>query len=151
NHSDHELATLAYYTLLRYEPNADRRAIWEKSILDFYGYEKPEHNPWQLATIASIHAEDIDLAAGIEVLKDMPADWRQWRYDNSHRQDARKIGNDRGGDPEFDRVFPYNEIRTMKWNGNPYQVADGGDGRQVLAPTPWLIAYWMMRYYGLIQ
>ncbi len=39
----------------------------------------------------------------------------------------------------------------MKWNGSPYVISGGGDGRGVLAPTPYLIAYWMLRYYKLLD
>ena len=37
----------------------------------------------------------------------------------------------------------------MKWNGNPYRTEDGGSS-SVMSPTPYLIAYWKLRYYGLI-
>jgi hypothetical protein len=151
NHSDHELATLAYFTLLRYEPNPDRRAIWIKSILDFWSHEKPERNPFELAVIMSAQASDVGLADSIQTLKDLPVDWRSWLYNNIHRVDAKLIGPDRGGSAQFDRVFPYGEIRTMKWNGNPYEVSSGGNGSVVQAPTPWLLPYWMMRYYGVIH
>jgi hypothetical protein len=151
NHSDHELAMLAYYTLLRYEPNEDRRAILVKSIRDFYEYEREEHNPWQVATIASAYGDDVDLDGAVQTLKDLPNDWRTVRYDNSHRVDARRDQNDRFDRPQFKTVFPYDELRTMKWNSSPYAVVDGGDPRSVLVPTAYLIAYWMARYHGLLE
>ena len=57
---------------------------------------------------------------------------------------------DRFNDPQFKTVFPYDEIRTMEWNGNPYAVSGGGDGRSVQGPWPWLLPYWTMRYFGAI-
>ncbi len=151
NHSDHELAMLAYITLLRYEPNPERREQIVQSLLDFYRYEREEHNPWQVAVIGGAYADDVDLDGAITTLRDMPNDWREWRYDNGHRKDAKRNGIDRHGNPQFARVFPYDEIRAMKWNTSPYAVADGGSGRQVLAPTPYLIAYWTLRYHNLIE
>lgn len=151
NHSDHELATLAYFTLLRYEPNADRREALIRSFLAFYEYERPEHNPWQVATIGSMYDRDVDLAAAIEVLKQMPVDWRTVPYDNSHRLDADRGPPGRHNEDQFTTAFPYDELQTMKWNGGPYEVRGGGDPRGVLSPTPYLIAYWTMRYYGLIR
>lgn len=149
NHSDHELALLAYFTLLRYEPNAERRAIIEQSIRDFWELEKKERNPWAVSVMASALAEvDVELAA--LALRELPDDWRTWRVDNSHRTDARRWPADRHGNPQFNVVFPYDEIRTMKWNGNPYAVSGGGSGRSALAPTPYLIAYWKLRYYGAL-
>jgi hypothetical protein len=151
NHSDHELAMLAYITLLRYDPNLARREQYIQSLLDFYEYEREEHNPWQIGVIGGVHPGDVDLAGAIQTLKDMPGDWRQWRYDNGHRKDSRRNGVDRHQRPQFERVFPYDEIRTMKWNGSPYAVEGGGSGQGVLAPTPYLIAYWTMRYHGMIE
>jgi hypothetical protein len=150
NHSDHELATLAYYTLLRYEPNADRRKIWIQSILDFFANERPERNPWQVATIASAVDQNVALDDAMETLREMPLDLREMLYDNSHRVDADLGQSDRGGSPQFTRVFPYDEIRAALWNSNPYSVVGGGDARNVIPPTPYLIAYWMGRYHGLI-
>ncbi|MEQ9497561.1 MAG: hypothetical protein RIT81_11900 [Deltaproteobacteria bacterium] len=151
NHSDHELAMLAFTTLIRYEPDPERRKRYEESLLFFYEYEREEHNPWQIAVIGTVHAGDVDLAGAIDTLMHMPPDWRTWRVDNEHRQDADRWPRDRHDEPQFSRVFPYDEIRTMKWNGSPYVVANGSDRPRLLAPTPYLIAYWMLRYYGLIE
>lgn len=150
NHSDHELATLAYYTLLRYEPHADRRATWIQSIRDFYGYEKDERNPFQIAVMASA-MPDANIADAVKTLLEMPLDWRTWRYDNSHRRDNELDVLDRHGHEQFKHMYPYDEIRTMKWNGNPYNVSGGSDGREEQAPWPYLMPYWMMRYYGAIR
>jgi hypothetical protein len=149
NHSDHELASLSYFTLLRYEPNMDRREKWKKSLADFYAYEKPERNALELAVIASA-VDAGDFANAARTLREMPVDWREWLYDNSHRVDAELDVTDRFDKPQFKTVFPYGEIRTMKWNGNPYAVSGGGDGKSVQGPWPWLLPYWMMRYYGVI-
>jgi hypothetical protein len=150
NHSDHELAMLSYATLLRYEPNAQRRQRLQKSLLDFFEFEKKERNPWQVGVIASGISEVPLVDEAIQTLKEMPDDWREWDVDNSVRQDAFRGPNDRHGSKQFTEVFPYDEIRTMKWNGNPYTVDDGG-GSSVLAPTPYLIAYWKLRYYGVLK
>ena len=150
NHSDHELASLAYFTLLRYEPNADRREIWKQSLKDMYGYEIAERNPLEIAVMASA-MEDADAPVAAGTLLELPYDWRNWLYDNSHRLDAERDTNDRHDHEQFDRVFPYNELRTMLWNGNPYAVSGGGNGKVITATWPYLLPYWMMRYYGAIQ
>jgi hypothetical protein len=150
NHSDHELASLAYYTLLRYEPNPERRAKWIESLLSFYGYEKPERNALEHAVMASALETDDDLAGAVLTLSEWPVDLREWKYDNSHRMDAELDVPDRFDKPQFKTIFPYDEIRTFKWNSNPYAVSGGGSGKSMQAPWPYLLPYWMMRYYGAI-
>jgi len=152
NNSDHELAMLAYTTYLRYEPHADRRAKVVESLLEFYEYEREEHHPWEIAVIGSAHSGDVDVDGAIQTLKDFPIDWRNWDFDNSHRLDAEvDQWTERFGRPIFTRVFPYDEIRVMKWNKNPYAISIAGNGQRSTVPTPFLIAYWMQRYYQMIQ
>ena len=150
NHSDHELAMLAYHTLIRYEPDDARRQRWIDSLLGMYQWEIPERNPLWAAIVASFVSDGYRLDEALQTLREWPEDWREWRVDNSHRRDAVLDVPDRSGDPQFTTTLPYDEIRTLKWNTNPYQVSGGGDGREVQAPWPWLLPYWMMRYHGVI-
>ena len=76
---------------------------------------------------------------------------REWNYDRSHRQDAELDVLDRHQNPQFKTMFPYDELKAFKWNSNPYAVEAGGDGRGVQGPWPYLMPYWMMRYYGVIK
>ena len=151
NHSDHELAMLAYHTLIRYEPDDERRQRWIDSLLAMYEYEKPERNPCWSAIVAGFVNEGYELDAAIQTMREWPEDWREWRVDNGHRMDVERDVDDRHGYEQLKTVLPYDEIRTMKWNGNPYVVVNGGDGSEVQAPWPWLLPYWMYRYHGVIQ
>jgi hypothetical protein len=148
NHSDHELASLAYFTLLRYEPNADRRAKWQKSLLDFYGWEKLERNTLEIGVIASATDDGADFGDAARTLREWPLDLREWPYDNGHRKDVElDPKKDRFNKDQFTTVLPYDEIRTMEWNGNPYAVSGGGSGNSVQGPWPYLLPYWMMRHF----
>ncbi len=152
NHSDHELATLAYFTLLRYEPNADRRTVWQQSLRDFLKIEELERNALEVAVAASALGDGVAVDDGLRTLREMPTDWREWSYDNSHRLDVMVDPVlDRFDDLQFTTVLPHDEIRTMKWNGNPFVVTGGGDGHRVQGPWPFLLPYWMMRYYGVVR
>ncbi|MFA6035214.1 MAG: hypothetical protein WC889_20120, partial [Myxococcota bacterium] len=151
NHSDHELAMLAYTTLIRYEPNDERRAWWLKSLKFLYDWERLERNPWWTAVYALSGGADPEAADAVRTLREIPDDRREWLFDNTHRRDALLRANDRFKRPQFDRVFPYTEIRTMWWNGNPFAVVDGGSGQGWSAPTAWLLPYYMNRWAGIIK
>jgi hypothetical protein len=151
NHSDHELASIAYFTLLRYEPNEDRRKVWIQSIKDFYKYEYEERNPLEIAVMASA-MPDADIGRAAQTLIELPTDWRNLRYDNAHRKDnVVSKQPDRHDSEQFDFIFPYDEIRTMKWNGSPYEMHAGGSIKEEQAPWTFLLPYWMMRYNHAIQ
>ena len=152
NHSDHELASLAYFTLLRYEPNADRLAIWKQSLADLAAAERPERNALLLGVVSSAIGDDEDLAGAARTLREMPEDMREWLNDKSHREDATvDEALDRFDELQFTTVLPYDEIQTMKWNKNPYAVVGGGSGNEVQGPWPYLLPYWMMRHDGAIR
>jgi hypothetical protein len=150
NHSDHELAMLAYTTLIRYEPNDERRARWIESLEFLYEWERPERNPWWAGVCALSGCAAPDLDSAGRTLREMPDDRREWAYDYTYRKDVKLKGNDRFGKPQMDRVLPFDEIRTMWWNGNPYTYAGGGNGREWSAPTAWLLPYYMHLYAGTI-
>jgi hypothetical protein len=150
NHSDHELAMLAYTTLLRYEPNEERRKLWLDSLLKFYEWEKKERNPVWAGVVALYSENGAMVEDAVRTLKEMPKDLREWLVDNNHRKDAIDNGLDRFGDPQWDRVFPYDEIRTAWWNFNPYEKKDGGNGKELQGPMAWLLGYWILRYAGVL-
>ncbi len=151
NHSDHELATLAYTSLIRYEADDARRADWIESYKFMYDHERPERNPWWAAAYALSGGADPDVDSALRTLREMPDDLREWHVNHAHRKDHVKVVDDRHGHEQIDRVYPYDELRTMWWNGNPYSMSDGGDGSSYQAPTNWLLPYYMGLYSGIIQ
>jgi hypothetical protein len=158
NHSDHELAMLALHTLIRYEPDAGRRKVWIDSLLGLYAWESGDapgagnerHPLWgafvALAIPGKVHLED-----AVRSLREYPSDLRVWGMDNTHRKDAADWPSDRHGNPQFDTVFPYDELFPLWWNTNPYGKLEGGNGRSWQGPTAWLLAYWAQRYAGLVK
>ena len=152
NHSDHELAMLAYQTLIRYEPDEDRRQLWIDGLLFLMDHEVGERNPlWNAYTALAAGLEETDMEAALQSLREMPFDLREWGMDNSHRMDAADWPNDRFGDAQFDTVFPYDEIRSVWWNGNLYEKSPGGNPKSLQGPLAWLLPYWALRYAGVIS
>ena len=150
NYCDHELADLAFLTLLRYEPHPERRAKWVESMLAAYDWEKGERNPLKaLAMIAAVQ-DPPGVDEGVRTLVEYPEDLRQVRVDNQHRVDYELGGNDRFGDPQFKVAPPYDEMAVKRWDSNPYAVVDGDNASVRRAPNFWLLPYWGLRYYGAI-
>ncbi len=150
NYCDHELADLAFLTLLRYEPHPERRERWIASLLGAWEYEEGERNPLKVLAMASAVHDVPGLDGGVRTLVEYPEDLRDVLVDNAHRRDAVRGVPDRFGDPQFTTVFPYDEVHTMRWDRNPYRVRDGGDGRMRMSPAFWLLPYWGLRYYHAI-
>jgi hypothetical protein len=150
NYCDHELADLAFLTLLRYDPNPDRRGLWAQSMLAAYTWEAGERNPLKSLALAATLEEVPGLAEGVRTLVDYPEDLRQILYDNGHRMDAEVGPPDRHGDEQFRTVFPHDEIAVQRWDSNPYAVSGGGSPNQHRSPAFWLLPYWGLRYHGAI-
>ena len=151
NHSDHELAMLAYHTLIRYEPNEQRRQKWIEGLLFLYQWELGERNPLWAAFVSLLAgAKHAQLEPALQSLREVPFDRREYVIDNSHRQDAETWPDDRFDDAQFDRVFPYDEIKTVWWNTNFRIKVSGGNPNSLSGPMAWLLPYWGLRYSGVI-
>jgi hypothetical protein len=152
NHSDHELAMLAYHTLIRYEADPQRRAQWLDGLQFLMDWERVERNPLWGALVALLAGEGmVDMEAALQSFREMPVVQQNWAVDNSHRRDAVDWLNDRFNAPQFDRVFAYDEIRHLWWNGNFHVKTMDGDGRQMLGPMAWLLPYYAFRYAGVLS
>ncbi len=56
----------------------------------------------------------------------------------------------RFGQPVLTRVLPTDERCFKKWNADPYEPDEGGDGRVEDDGADYLLPYWMARYHGFI-
>ena len=153
NHSDDELAFLAYYPLLRYETDPRLLAVYRLSLERSWRIERPERNPlWNFIYAAATGAKEFDRAESVRTLREIPMDQIKWDIRNSHRQDVPI-------DPVADRftrrqaliVLPYDELPMSKWNGNPYVLDGGAAGRSEDDGAYFLLPYWMGRYHRLIE
>jgi hypothetical protein len=152
NHSDDELAFLSYYPLLRYEKDAALLAVYRQSLERSWQVERPERNPlWNFIYAAGTGAKDFDRAESVRTLREIPMDQIQWTVRNSQRLDVPI-------DPMSDRfkrrqaltVLPYDELPMWKWNGNPYNLDAGSEGRSEDDGAYYLLPYWMGRFHQLI-
>lgn len=169
NHSDDELAFVAYYPLLRYERDPKWREIYLTSIEWAFQIERPERSPFfNLIYAAALqaskwpHADRRPDAALVDPdrydkdiceqwFRDVPRDTICWTIRNSHRQDIAATDLDRFHHAQSNRVLPIHERMLLRWNANPYRLDAGcggrirGDGAFILLP------YWMGRYHRFIE
>lgn len=170
NHSDDELAFLAYYPLLMYERDPELRAVYLASLTRSWRIERPEKSPFlnfiyaagvqasawpkpqERPAEAHLPPDDYDREACLEWFRDVPVDTHSWRTDNRGRRDIAMASHpSRAGRSLALEVVPPSERRTMKWNGDPYELEGGGDGRVRDDGTFILLPYWMGRYHRLID
>ncbi|MGL4514640.1 MAG: hypothetical protein ACRCT8_16245, partial [Lacipirellulaceae bacterium] len=159
NHSDDELAFLAYYPLLDLERDPRRRAAYIDSLRRSYAVERPERSPL-FAAVNWAGIEGKDAAAELaderrvatEWFRDTPIDFTCWTVVNSDRQDVGRVVVSRDGRKRsLDVVLPPSERRVMKWNGDPYEVDGGADGALRDDGTFYLLPLWMALHEGLLE
>ena len=169
NHSDDELAFLSYYPLLRYERDPKRRAIYLASLEYSWGIERPEQSPLfnfiyaacrqagkltstsRRPDTAGIEPGNYDLPLCVQWFRDVPQDLIDWTVKNSSRQDlGRRVAN-RHRQTISERVLNVAERPLMRWNGDPYQLDGGADGRSRDDGTYILLPYWMGVYHRLLK
>ena len=169
NHSDDELAFLAYYPLLRYERDAKRREAYLASLRYAWSIERPERSPlFNLIYGAGLQSERhadpakrpqaglVDAAAYdrdacLAWFRDVPVDTVSWTIRNSDRRDVVLGPPDDQGRRRSATPLPVGERRVMKWNGDPY-VLDGGEEGRVRDDGAFiLLPYWLGVYHRLLD
>lgn len=169
NHSDDELAFLAYYPLLRYERDERRRAVYSLSVERSWHIERPEGSPlwafiyatgrqanqWtdssQRPPQAFVQPERYDRAACLEWFRDVPVDTIRWPVRNSDRRDLVGRAANRFGRSQALEVLPISERMMLRWNADPYELDQGGDGRERGDGVFILLPYWLGRYHRLLD
>jgi hypothetical protein len=169
NHSDDELAFLAYYPLLRYERDPQLRKIYLASLERSWQIERPEQSPFFNFIYAAcrqagmmsdpsqrpekpyLDPAEYDRDACVEWFREVPADLYEWTVKNSDRNDLGQILTNRFQQKRSTFVLPIAERRVMRWNGDPYELDGGADGRARDDGTFILLPYWMGRYHRFID
>lgn len=169
NHSDDELAFLAYYPLLWYERDPKLREVYLASLERSWQIERPEGSPFfnfiyasgrQASSVADpatrpekayLEPTEYDRDICIEWFREVPADLHRWTVRNSDRKDLGEITSNRFQQKRSRHVLPVAERPLMRWNGDPYELDGGADGRSLDDGTFILLPYWMGRYHRFID
>ena len=176
NQSDDEMAFMAFYNLIKYEPDPELKKHYTASFANSWRQEEPEMNPFFNFCFAAV-AMDVNyqncwgtfdlspwpswLADSLETLKRFPLDRFDWRHTNHHRKDivfltdhAADIiqGTSRGkGYRRNGKVIPVDERYFNHWNHSPWQLDSGGSGHTVGTGTVFTLPYYMGLYHGFIE
>jgi hypothetical protein len=168
NHSDDQLAFLSYYPLLRYERDPSLRKIYLASLERSWRIERPEQSPlfnfiyaagrqadWWTDTAkrpseARVDPRKYDHDICLEWFRDVPLDLIDWTVKNSDRQDLGELQKSRHRQTTSSRVLNVAERPLMRWNGDPYELDGGCDGRRRDDGTFILLPYWLGRYHRFV-
>jgi len=170
NQSDDEMAFMAFYNLLAYEPDEELRTRYRLAFYRAWQLELPEQNPffnlcYAVFGIGHDHTDPWStislapdaswLSESVTTLRRFPLDRFDWAHRNSDRLDLVRVPGD-GIDVRNrymrtnNRVIPVDERHFNHWNHNPWQPDSGSDGRTLSSGTVYLLPYWMARYHGFL-
>ncbi len=158
NHSDDQLAAIAFYPLLMLEKDPARRRILEQALARTWeettGPEQPivrERSSFHNFVYGALTGNPCAPDDGIADLQDWPWDMVDWTIRNSHRHDVTVRRQPDADDPvQLDRVVPASERFLKRWNANPWRADGGTDGHTEHDGSTWLIAYWLGVYHGYV-
>lgn len=170
NQSDDEMAFMAFYNLLAYEPDEALRDRYRLAFYRAWQLELPEQNPFFNLCYAvfgigheytdpwstmSLAPDEGWLEESLETLRRFPLDRFNWAHANADRLDLVRVpGNGIDVRDRFmrvdGRVIPVDERHFSHWNHNPWLPDTGGDGRTLSCGSAYLLPYWMARHHGFL-
>jgi len=150
NYSDEELAFLSFYPLLRLEDDPRLRDQYLQALEGLWRRVEREHNPlWDFIYAVGMGAgTNYRKEEALDALQRIPLDTISWTVKNSQRVDL-ELDQSRGrfAERQAQRAIPPNERRVMKWNGNPFELDGGDEGRSEDDGAFFLLPYWLGRYH----
>jgi hypothetical protein len=144
-----QLAFWCYWNLLRLAPDPILRSVYRRSFERSWEVVRIEQQPWLNFVYGVLTGNDCDLEPSVRHLREWPLDLAIWSYQNSHRADLR-VPPGYTAIKAATRPFSPREREPMRWDGWTMQADGGTDGRDVVEPSSWLLAYWMGRYHHFI-
>jgi hypothetical protein len=158
NHSDNNLAFLAYYTLLRYENDPVLMDYYLKSLNRAWHVVRNEGNPLftfiYYALALPQKRDQQTLAQAVETLRLFPVERRNYRVVNGTKDDTCvSFWKDRFGRAQACDPVPMDRrpADVFEWKENPYRLDGGGEGNLEFSGVDYLLPYWMGRYHGFIS
>jgi Two component regulator propeller len=146
-----ELMTMVYHDLLTYPIFPSVREYGEQSLENWYGSSGKDSTPFFDFVYNRFSGKRTPLGQAVEILRDWPLDMIEWTVDNSQREDIsidKTPGVDQGN---LTKPVARSEMGLCNWDSEATQLVIGRNGEREDRPNDWLLAYWMGRYYDLLD
>jgi hypothetical protein len=151
-----ELATQAFFVLLRYETDPALHAMFREGWRRTYGNMRLQQAALWDVIDGVLGGDAPDFANAVRWLKLAPTDGIRWTLNNLQRADLalppeyyRVSGQPRRMRSDG-RILPADERPNIRHNTSQYEVEGGwGDGVEIDGADI-VAAYWMARYHGFI-
>lgn len=153
-YGDNMLATCSYWLLISLEDNEELKELYKKGYRGWNGTFRREHNPaYDIPFMLSCPEDEIDTDAlsdwfrRVGITRLVTSVGVSSRYDVPCRRRF-------GGEKETSWRIAPDEFPISKYDRNPYAYRDHEGGRdcyQVESAYIYTFAYWLGRYYGLIE
>ncbi|MGO8814870.1 MAG: hypothetical protein ACLQVG_09480 [Terriglobia bacterium] len=175
NQSDDEMIFMNYYNLIRYETDPVLKEAYALALYRQWQWEQQEMNPFfdfiyaascsgQTAHDA-FGAQDLSprnnswLEESVDTLERFPLDRLDWRLINSHRLDILRLPDyidlDRdvaaAGYRVNGKVLPIDERWVERWNHDPWELDEGGNGTTLADGAAFLLPYYMGLYLQYVR
>jgi hypothetical protein len=151
NHSDNQLAYVAWYPILQIEKDPNILSALRKGVRRHYKTLNRDRSSFFYFVTATVDPHYVDIESAVLNLKRIPTDRRQWTQKNSHRADIVFDPRvDRFGKAQLLTALPVDERKFDRWNDNVYLPDGGNGGDHADAGADFLMPYWMGRYHGFI-
>jgi len=154
-----ELGTQALFTLIRYESDPTRRALWMQGWNRMYEHLKLQEDAfWGMINVV-LNGSDKDLSKAIRWFDSYPVDLIRWVIHNEKREDKikapeyyTKYNNDPNRGMRSDgHIFPEDERPNDRHNTPRFKLNGGLGATREMDSADVLFAWWMGIYYGFIE
>lgn len=151
-HIDDNLGFLCTATILRIEKDPAIRKYLLMGMKHHWEYEKPEHSLLYNIIYTAFTDDVTGLDSAVKTLYEYPLDFVNRPLFNSSRKGlVYDTEQEKWGEAsQLKEALDIDARNVHNYDTNPFR-ADEGHGRSACSPTPFLLPYWLGRYYGVID
>lgn len=150
-YGDHMLATCAFWPLIELEPDLGLRALYRQGYDTWRGSIAREHNPgYDIPYLLACPGAPVDLGLMEHWFYRSPASRLASPVSVEARADITAVTH-QNGYQETDRLLPDDERSIAKYDRNPWHFSGQGNDCLVESCYPYTFAFWLGKYYGILE